>query len=155
MKKIILMCFVFVAIVSACRKTHVSNDICDCANSQSTFYIGSDTLIVPNLFTPNGDGQNDEWFITNLDKFPGIKIKVSRPGLFGGTVYNYTSDNPYWNGDKGKNNLYKEGKYKYEITVNGQTLTGYICIFRGKVNIDNHDCLKACKVIDQNDPVIN
>lgn len=40
------------------------------------FVIPSDTLIVYNAFTPNGDGFNDFFFISNIDKFPECKLEV-------------------------------------------------------------------------------
>jgi len=149
-----LLLIVFVMLFfTACRKTHVTNDICDCANTQSTYIIDGDTLFVPNLFTPNGDGLNDQWYIKNIDKFSGITIKVNRPGLLGGLLYEYKGNGSFWDGDNDKRG-YKDGKYKYQITYNGSEYSGYVCIYRGDTKLKNDDCLKSCVIHDINDPVV-
>ena len=107
-------------------------------------------ITIPNLFTPNGDGMNDQWIIINFDKFPNSSVKVKRTGIFGGTVYESTGT-MQWNGQhNGK--LLKDGKYKYEATINGNTYTGYVCIYTGSVKPDN-DCIESCSVLDQGDPL--
>jgi len=147
--------FVFFTFLFACRKEHVSNDICDCADSQSTYIVDTITLTIPNLFTPNGDCVNDHWVIKNIDKFPDNKVKITRPGLFGGSVYESTGYHQDW--DDGKNNkkgLLKEGKYRYEITVNGQIINGFVCVYYGSIEPDSYDCLNACVVSDPTDPML-
>ena len=138
----------------ACRKEHVSNDICDCADSQSTYIIDTITLTIPNLFTPQGDGVNDYWIIKNIDKFPNSKIKVSRPGLFGGIVYEANGNSEFWQGENSNKKGLKDGKYKYEIKVNGKVINGYVCIYRGDIEPDSYDCLNACVLSDFSDPML-
>ena len=139
----------------ACRKEHVSNDICDCADSQSTYVIDTITLTIPNIFTPNGDCLNDYWVIKNIDKFPDSKIKLTRPGILGGIVYESTGNNLYWNGEKDDKRGLKEGKYKYEIAIKGKAINGFVCIYRGSTNLENQDCIKRCVTIDMHDPLIS
>jgi gliding motility-associated-like protein len=130
----------------ACKKTHLKNDFCDCADSQSTYVIDTITLTIPNLFTPNADLINDFWRPININKFSDSKVKVTRPGLLGGTVFESSNPILYWDAQHNNKNL-QEGKYKYEITINGQIITGYVCIYRGFKKydkIENFDCLKNC-----------
>jgi len=142
-------------LLTACKKTHLKNDVCDCADSQSTFVVDTITLTIPNLFTPNDDGINDTWLIININKFTDAKVKVIQPGLFGGTVFESSGNIQAWDGENNGHNL-KDGKYKYEITVaNGQTFTGYVCKYNGLTQPKNSDCLKNCVTIDRNDPVVN
>jgi gliding motility-associated-like protein len=139
-------------VLCACRKEHISNDICDCASSKSTIVIDTITLTIPNLITPNSDGFNDAWQIKNIDKFPDCKIKVMRPGVFGGIVFETTGASQIWFGDKKNSKSLKEGKYKYEITINGQTYTGFVCVFGLDSKPESNDCLKSCVVSNQGDP---
>jgi gliding motility-associated-like protein len=159
--KRILSLFALVLVCSAsfmqCKKKHVSNDICDCAASESSFVVDTITLTVPNIFTPNGDLKNDVWKINNIEKFPDCKIKITRPGLLGGIVFESTGygGNQYWDG--GKKNIdqgYKDGKYKYEIIIGDKIFSGFVCIVRGLIEPDNRECIESCLVIDQGDPIL-
>jgi len=50
-------------------------------------------IIIPEIFTPNGDGVNDTLYITGLDKFKNPKIKIYN--RWGNLVYEadpYTND---------------------------------------------------------------
>lgn len=38
--------------------------------------VDSCKIYVPNAFTPNGDGENDEWVITNIENFPNAKVII-------------------------------------------------------------------------------
>lgn len=136
----------------SCRKSHVENDICNCSESQSVYILGSDTLIIPNLFTPNSDTYNDVWTIKNIEKFQDHKVRVIRPGI-GGTVYESTESVPAWNGIH-NGHAVKSGKYKYEVTVNGKTITGFVCVYRGdKPKVENYDCIHSCVYFDKYDPL--
>ena len=153
-RQIFLILTILITFLLACRKEHVSNDICDCASSQSTIVIDTITLTIPNLITPNSDGQNDAWQIKNIDKFPDAKIKVTRPGLLGGTVFESVGYKQDWGGDKKNNKVLKEGKYKYEITINDQAYTGFVCVFGLDSKPESYDCLKSCVVTNQGDPYV-
>jgi gliding motility-associated-like protein len=66
---------------------------------------------VPNIFTPNGDGVNDTFFIRNLPA--GTFVTISN--RWGKIIYktsNYQND---WNGDG-----YSEGIYYYTVNISGQ-----------------------------------
>jgi gliding motility-associated-like protein len=66
--------------------------------------IGSDTInvavalapIVPNAFSPNGDGINDVWYIKYLEFYPGCTINVF--DRFGRLVYGSTGYARPWDG---------------------------------------------------------
>jgi gliding motility-associated-like protein len=91
--------------------------------------VSGTSLFVPNLFTPNGDGNNDTFEIRGLELFAeNDLIIVNR---WGNQVYkadNYRND---WTGE-GLN----EGTYYYILRVKerpggeGQVFKGYITLIR-------------------------
>jgi gliding motility-associated-like protein len=72
-------------------------------------------LVIPNGFTPNNDGDNDIWFITNIDRHIDASVRVYT--MMGQIVY--TSDGFYdgWDGlYNGK--LLPTDTYYYTIDLN-------------------------------------
>jgi gliding motility-associated-like protein len=56
----------------------------------------SDELLITNLFTPNGDGINDTWYIQNIERYPSNEVSVFN--IYGKLIYSkkgYTND---WGG---------------------------------------------------------
>jgi len=95
----------------------------------STFHSG-ESLFFPTLFTPNGDGFNDQFIIKGLNDYPDNEIEVFN--RFGNPVYRasgYMQDGKIWGGD----NL-ADGTYFYvlSIRINGQTkkFSGYTTLVR-------------------------
>lgn len=89
---------------------------------------GPATNKVMNLFTPNGDGFNDVWFVNTTDiLFP---IKVTVYNRYGGTVYfsdNYQND---WDGYY-KGNPLPQATYYFVIEdSNGNFFRGPVTIIR-------------------------
>jgi gliding motility-associated-like protein len=80
------------------------------------------------VFTPNGDGINDEWYIEGLDEFPENIVSVfTRTGKRVYEKNNYTQD---WDGRYEGREL-EEGVYYYVIVYEGQTLkSGAVTIVR-------------------------
>ncbi|MFH2096161.1 MAG: choice-of-anchor L domain-containing protein [Bacteroidota bacterium] len=82
---------------------------------------------INNVFSPNGDGINDQWVIKNLQFFPDNELTIiNRWGNEVHTVIGYQND---WNGsDLG------EGTYFYILKVNlcdeDKTYDGYVTILR-------------------------
>ncbi|HEY8783663.1 MAG TPA: gliding motility-associated C-terminal domain-containing protein [Mucilaginibacter sp.] len=86
-------------------------------------------IIIPNTFTPNGDGINDLWNITDLQDFPDCRITVFN--RYGGVVYNSIGYPKPWNGTYNGSTL-PAGTYYYIIDLkNGRKkLTGPVTILR-------------------------
>ena len=82
------------------------------------FEIEADpTLVIPNIFTPNGDEINDNFYIRNLP--PSSQLTITN--RWGGKVYetnNYQND---WNA-KGV----PDGIYYYKLKFTGKTFTGWL-----------------------------
>jgi gliding motility-associated-like protein len=80
----------------------------------SLIEIEEDCIRIPNAFTPNGDGINDEWIIENIHLFPRALIKIFN--RWGQVIYEaYGSDEP-WDGTyNGK--FVPTGSYIYIIQL--------------------------------------
>ena len=84
-------------------------------------------LDVPNLFTPNGDGHNDTWRVTNIDLYPECEVSVFN--RWGSEVYstkNYQND---WDGTNGGSAL-ADGTYYYVINCEGASV-----VYKGAITI--------------------
>lgn len=87
---------------------------------EPTFGCG---LVVPNIFTPNGDGSNDLLVILNLPASASL-IVTNRWGKEVYSAADYQND---WNGGDAV-----DGVYYYRLVVNGEASTGWVEIMRGK-----------------------
>lgn len=88
-----------------------------------------DDIHIPNTFTPNGDGVNDNWEINGLEGDPSVKVTVyNRNGtlLFQSKGYTIPWDGSY----KGK--ALKPGVYYYVINaqLSKQVLSGPVTILK-------------------------
>lgn len=111
----------------------------DCPNSCDTAVVRilveeEERLIIPEGFSPNGDGVNDVFVIVGIEAFPENKIEIVN--RWGDLVF---TESPYtntWNGDNlsGKLSLGKstlpEGTYFYIIypSPEAEPIRGYITI---------------------------
>lgn len=88
-----------------------------CTFSDSVTVTVVDTIIVPNTFTPNGDGFNDTWEILRVASFPTIKITVY--DRWGQEVYKTIGypTSKQWDGTKGESKL-PASTYYYIIDPN-------------------------------------
>ena len=86
-----------------------------------------DCLKIPNVFTPNGDGDNDFWIIQNIDAYSSISIQlIDESGI---PIYTSTSAQA-WDGTINGNTI-DSGIYFYIITLNNENIfTGSLTIIR-------------------------
>ena len=100
-----------------------------CTTTDDLFIKVVKDFIVPNTFTPNGDGINDFWVIENLALYPNSRLQVFN--RYGQILYDskkYTGD---WDGTY-KNKPLPSGTYYYIIDLNGVRVAkkGYVTIVR-------------------------
>jgi gliding motility-associated-like protein len=101
-----------------------------CVNTDGvviTVTVPSFSGIITTLFTPNGDGINDVWYIENIDKFPGNEVMIFN--VDGQEVYkqkNYMND---WKGTY-KGNTLPDGTYYYVVLIPQNEL-----VYKGSLDI--------------------
>ena len=109
----------------------------DCDGDGTPNFLDPDLceLLIPAVFTPNGDGDNDSWEILGIRAFPENTVQVFN--RWGELVY---SKQNYENEFDGKSNLRTQfnnsdgllptGTYYYlvKVDITGDTYTGYVYI---------------------------
>ncbi len=89
----------------------------------------SSTLVIPNTFTPNGDGSNDTWGVPALRFFEQVRIQIFDRG----GVLVFATENPdvRWDG-KQKGRDLPIGTYYWVITVKetGESRRGMLNLLR-------------------------
>ncbi|MEO9871554.1 PKD domain-containing protein [Ekhidna sp.] len=88
-------------------------------------------VVATNVFTPDGNGQNDQWVIPNVDAFDQVQVKVY--DRYGVLVF---EDNDYqnnWEGTRGTDIL-PDGTYYYLITFPGTDInySGALTLLRNR-----------------------
>ncbi len=95
-------------------KQHVERELLVEREIEIQPWVVAGTEIIPNVFTPNGDGMNDEYYV-NVREPKSFQILISsaeRNDL--GTVFQTNSSAERWNGKKGEF-VCPEGKYWVSI----------------------------------------
>ncbi|HQM78942.1 MAG TPA: gliding motility-associated C-terminal domain-containing protein, partial [Bacteroidales bacterium] len=83
---------------------------CDTLTDSTKVTVESCDITIPNVFTPNGDGINDQFQITNLEYYPNSEIKIYN--RWGKKIYESENYQGNWNGDV------TEGTYFYILRLN-------------------------------------
>lgn len=94
----------------------IIRDVCNQqVNASSYVDVIGCSLTIPNVLTPNGDGQNDSFIIANLEYHDNTKISIYN--RWGKVVYssdNYKND---WKGTNNGGNLVSAGTYYYVLEL--------------------------------------
>lgn len=88
------------------------------------------TVVIPNAFTPNGDGINDLWNIKSIEAYP--KCIVSVYNRYGALIYQSKGYPRSWDGTSNGTPV-PTGAYYYIINLNADNskpLTGYVTVIR-------------------------
>ncbi|MDB5139025.1 MAG: hypothetical protein JWR12_941 [Mucilaginibacter sp.] len=87
-------------------------------------------ITVPNAFTPNGDGINDNWQIPDLAYYPHCMVNIYT--RYGTMIFQSRGYSKAWDGVYNGSKL-PTGTYYYVIDLNnnnGKRLSGYVAILR-------------------------
>lgn len=90
----------------------------------------SDCLFIPNVFTPNYDGDHDQWVIENADDYNVIHVKIFN--RWGNIVYNDEDYINNWDGTTIEGKELPAGVYYYIVDFDAGKLvkSGYVTILR-------------------------
>ena len=98
----------------------------DTVHAEVFVHINDCKLMIPNVFTPNGDGINDYFYIKGLDYYPGSSLTIlDRKGT---VVYQSLDYKNNWKADN-----IPDGTYFYSLIINDKSKTekgGIISILR-------------------------
>ncbi len=109
-------------------------DINSCVNSDTvivTIIPIEFTGNITNVFSPNGDGINDNWYIENIKYYPENEVTVYN--IYGNTVFTKKGYNNDWQGTYNGNPL-PDGTYFYVVKIkeSSPTLKGSLDIIKNK-----------------------
>ena len=86
-------------------------------------------FLISNILTPNGDGQNDTWKVSDPTVIAGCTVKIYN--RWGQPVYETVDYNNEWGGTKNDEDL-PDGVYFYSIKCDNKEYTGSINLLRFK-----------------------
>ncbi|MES2592523.1 MAG: gliding motility-associated C-terminal domain-containing protein [Bacteroidota bacterium] len=105
-------------------------DVNNCANTDTVIVTVLQNIFdgkVSNLFTPNGDGVNDSWYVEGIENFPDNEIVVFN--MYGNEVFKQQAYLNDWKGTFNGAEL-PDGTYYYVIRFESANVT-----FKGSVDI--------------------
>ena len=93
-------------------------------SDQATVDVDLCEMVIPNVFTPNGDNKNDEFQIECLECYAGSDLRITN--RWGNEVYSSTDYTGQWDGKD-----CPDGTYYYQFDrSDGQRFTGSVQILR-------------------------
>jgi gliding motility-associated-like protein len=110
-------------------------EVCD--TTEVYIFIGAkfpiDWFRIHNVITPNGDGDNDTWFIEGIEEFPENSILIfNRWGDEVRSFEHYNNSSVVWKGDNFKEEPLPDGTYYYILTIQDVGVrTGWVLIRGG------------------------
>jgi len=96
----------------------IITDLNNCSDTATAIIIVAPdvtTLVVPTLFTPNGDGFNDAWVINNIENFTANQVSIFN--IYGQIVFQSAPYNNDWDGTYNGGSL-PDGTYFYVLELN-------------------------------------
>jgi len=103
--------------------------VAGCPASFSALVEVIEPVYVPSAFSPNADGLNDVWTITNIEKFPACEVSVFN--RWGELIFHSRGYPQPWNGTYQQQPV-SAGPYTYQIRTNEGAFS---TTFRGQVTV--------------------
>ncbi len=109
--------------------TVMDNLGCRATDSVLVVFIPCDVIdSIPNVFTPNGDGSNDTYYIENLCQ--GNDFKFTIYNRWGRIIYESTDRYFHWNGKTTGGTDASDGTYYYVLNTGKHEMHGFIELIR-------------------------
>jgi hypothetical protein len=152
---------VMVVFLTTCNKVNLKKKCCDDSNYEENIADKNIRVFAPNIITPNDDSKNERfyyqtYFINNPDpnghSIPSFTVKKLKVYTLAGKSPVFESNDykdDFTGNDKTGKQL-EEGRYRYELTLDNNSVKGSLCIIRSK-NI----CTANCRILDVNDQFLN
>ena len=118
---------------SSFNATLVAYSLMGCSDSSSFSGTAGNfedyyTIEIPNVFTPNGDGQNDQFVVSVAGKlFECIEMRVYN--RWGQVLFISTGNNLTWDGRNMSGEKAPQGSYFYTIKIKEFEYNGHLTIF--------------------------
>lgn len=96
-------------------------------DNESASIVQEENILLPNIFTPNGDGKNDEFRI-DLSAFEFLDYSLVILDMNNQAVFKSTNPQESWDGKKEDGENCKSGTYIYYLTgktISGKTISKY------------------------------
>ena len=90
--------------------------------------ITSSEIIIPNVFSPNGDGFND---LFNASGTNIISLSLSIYNRWGTLLFQTNNKNTGWNGRTTAGTECSDGTYFYLFEIDGELYKGTLTLLRG------------------------
>lgn len=97
------------------------------ATDSITVQVGK-RLYIPDVFTPNGDGENDFWKLIGYEAYPDIEVTVYN--RWGNAVFYSKGYQQPFTGVNSSNQLLPTGQYAYVISYDGHKQWGALLLLR-------------------------
>lgn len=125
MKYIILLGLLAVLSIT-CLRTKAANSYVMEMNIVMSDTANTSAIIIPNVFSPNGDGQNDLFKV--VGNFTKLDVKIYN--RYGQLIYESIQLNEGWNGRTTAGTLCNPGTYFYIIDTDEEIFKGSLTLLR-------------------------
>ena len=86
--------------------------------AEKTIFLEFLDIVIPDFFTPEGDGINETWYPINIEIYPQITVKIF--DRYQRLIANYEGNTKSWDGNY-KGNPLPSGDYWYVVRLNEAT----------------------------------